>query len=192
MDKEGAVLSTVNRRSVEGFKDAVTKAQAYVDLVNKTDRTPAEELKLIEAQLGMGKISGDEALGRLDGVEGADEAAVTQLRAAIEAKAFDSEIETALQSAGRPTSQAEADATIAKLGASFWESYEAGKRPSSGSEIETPFYSVLMQYGINSKLAGPARAGFDKINALHGSNPQAKAQIDKFRKMVEEVEAGSK
>ncbi|MCA8926126.1 MAG: hypothetical protein KDD82_30245 [Planctomycetes bacterium] len=192
MDAKGDVLSTVQNRSVAGFRAAVETAQAYVDLATKEDRTPAEEVQLIEAELGLGKTTPADALKRLDGLTGADEAVVKKLRDTIAAKEFDAVITKRLEGIRQASSQEEADAIVAEIGAEFWEAYQAGKRPSDDMQTATTFYSLLMQYGIMKKNAGSARAGLDGIVAMHGDNPQAKPQIEKFRKQVEEVEAGSK
>lgn len=190
MNAEGDVLSVVQRRSVEGFRAAVEAGEAYQALKSKADRTPDEELELIQMDLDLGNAKPAEALERLQGLEGADPEKVSALEAKLEAVAFDATIDEVLQSAGQPTNEAEQQAAIKKIGTTFWEHYQAGKRPSGAMQASTAFYSLLMQYGLNEKLVEPARAGLDGIVELHGSNPQAKAQIEKFRKEVEALEAG--
>ncbi|MEZ6188839.1 MAG: thioredoxin family protein [Planctomycetota bacterium] len=188
MDAEGGVLKEVEDRSVESFRAAIEDAKAYQTLAAKADRTPAEDLQLLELDVALGRVKGDEALARLETLEGVDAGEAEALRAEIEHKAFDATVLGILEAAPQPTNEAEQKAAIKQIGEQFWAHHQEGKRPSDDM-LKTPFFSLIMQYGINEGLAGAARAGYDGLFALHGDNPRAKAQFDTFREQVEAVEA---
>ena len=55
MDAEGGVLAVLNARTVDGFKDMMKRGAEFQALVAKKDRTPAEELSVLKAELGLGR-----------------------------------------------------------------------------------------------------------------------------------------
>ncbi|HBP17504.1 MAG TPA: hypothetical protein DEA08_06895 [Planctomycetes bacterium] len=194
MDEQGEVITKPAGRSVKAFEKGAQQVGSFMKLRNKADKSDAEKVELLTLEIGFGTVSADEARKRAKELEGSlDDAAKAKLAEGmkvLEARDFEKEIKAALPKK-RPASQEEAKAVLTKLGEKFWADYQAGKRPTNNPQGPgQTFYQVMVQYGMQTKQAGPARAGYEGLEKIFGGFKQARPQLDRLKKQVEELEAG--
>lgn len=194
MDERGEVITQPAGRSVEAFEQGAAQVGGFLRLRNKADKSPADQAELLSLEIGFGSVSSAKARERAKALEGSlDEAGRAKLAEALkilDARDFEREVKAALPKK-RPASPEEGKAVLAKLGEKFWAAYQAGKRPTHSPQgAGQTFYQVLVQYGLGTKQAGPARAGYEGLEKIFGGFKQARPQLDRLKKQVEGLEAG--
>ncbi|RMG19075.1 MAG: hypothetical protein D6731_00405 [Planctomycetota bacterium] len=176
MDAEGDVLGKPAGRDVASFERGAKTAQAYLDLKNKADRTPAEEAELLAAEIGLGKVSVAEAEKRMQGLE-LDEAGKQKIEAAL----------TDLRILERVKSLRQGDmAGIAAAGKAYYEMYQAGQRPQ-GDEAFQAFYMLIMRYGQSEKDPDIFEVGLKAMKDKFGHLPQAARFFEAQEKALAEL-----
>lgn len=187
MDAEGNVIGKPMGRSVSSFEEGAKKAQAYLDLLNKKDKTKAEQLQLLEQQLDLGTIKAKAAKAKVKelGLDDAKQAELAKKIALLAKKEVDKEIGGLLAKAGI-RSRADVPTKGPALGEKYWKLYQAGKRPHAKSAANY-FYFFLIQYGLKAEKVKPVEIAIDAIEKLFGE--RAKPFVAMQRKKLEELKA---
>lgn len=193
MDAEGNVLCEPAGRGVKDFESGEQKVGAFLELKAKPDKSDAEQVELLILEIEFGTAKPEDARKRAKELEPKLDAAtkkkLAEGLAVLEKRAYDKEVQE-LFAKHRPRSREEAQKVVAQLGPKLWEDHQAGKRPTDDPQGAGQLvYQVLLQYGLENKVAPAARAGYAGLEKLYGRYPQARAKLDQVKKQVEALEA---
>lgn len=154
----------------------------YLALKNKQNPTAAEQAKLLEAELEMGKVGYAEAKERRAALEGLS----AEQAAKLDAELVNLEVMDILDRApNEPPAGADVKAWQQEqrvaLGKQFHAMLQQGRTPT-GEEAYQPFYILIMDYAVEAKDPASFEAALGKMRERFGENPNAAG----FFKMQEE------
>ena len=182
MDAEGGVLAVLNARTVDGFKDMMKRGAEFQALVAKKDRTPAEELSVLKAELGLGRLKPEEARARATALKGLDEAAKKELDGLL--LGLDIRAEMA-----KITRENAKEGRIA-AGKAFAEMWKAGREPTDEDTVQ-PFFILMLDYAESIPDAALFEKALGELQERFGDKPQAAGFLKKQEERLAKLKGGA-
>ncbi len=186
MDAEGEVTAELSDRTVAGMRKMVETGAAYARLRTKKDRTNAEEIQVLEAEIGLGKVDVDDAKKRIGGLK--DVAPADRKR--LDGLLVDLEIKGVLDEAnGRQVnSREESNALRIELGARFAAMWKAGKEPT-GEQYVQPFYILMLEHAVKEVEPALFEKALDVLKKKFADEPRAAGFLEMQQKRLDELKA---
>jgi hypothetical protein len=179
LDAEGDVLGFPPDRTVEAFEVGARLAATWRRLKAKQAPTPEEQVELLLAEIGLTKISLEQAEKRRAAIEG-----VTREQAArIDAALVDMRVLHMVRALTIQTPQ-----TAVELGKRMYAMFREGQRPRWNLAFQR-FYGYIMAYARSAKDADAFAAALDAMKQRFGHVAQAKEFFDAQEKVLERLRA---
>jgi len=177
LDASGKEVGKPSSRSVEGFDSTLSDIKALDVIREKIKKgVPGLEAPLLLREMNMDAISFEDAAKsrkRLTKPKKMKAKAWKEMLAEIDGKMVNLEVGDLIQNAGRDKEKNEA------LGKIFYAMAKDGK--SVSGRIVFPFWRGAMDVAREKKDAVVFEAGLKALEAEFGSNPRARADLDKWK-----------
>ncbi len=162
MDAGGEVVAGLEDRTVEGFRAMMKRAGEFETLLAKKDRTPAEEVRYLAAEIRLGRVKADAARARAAALKGLAEAAKKELDGLL----LGLDIRAILDGIKDPAARLAA-------GRAFAEMWAAGRVPGGDDAGFQPFFVIMLDHAEAVKDAALFEKALGKMREKLGSEPRA-------------------
>lgn len=180
MDAEGEVVGGVQDRSVEGFRAAMAQAVEFTTLRAKKDRTPAEDLRFLSAELRLGKVKNADARERANALKGLDDAGKKALDAFLLGLDIRDVRETIKSPAPEPRIAA---------GKKFAEMWAAGREPALDDDVYPDFFALMLDHAEAVRDPALFEKALGKIREKFGDKPFAANFFKRQEARLEKLKA---
>jgi hypothetical protein len=176
LDEEGEVISSPNGRSVDAFRAGAAAAQAFLDLRNLENPTPAQQVELFLTELDMGRLNLAEANERKAGLS-----LTAEQEAQVAEALTDLEILAMLEE-GQPRTP-DAQAALGRRYKALWDD---GRRPN-GQRAKEVFYIMLLEAGFADGDADLFEGALGELRTEFGGNPRARQFFQQQEQRLEQL-----
>jgi len=178
MDSEGEVVGQPSGRTVAEFQAGARDVQTYLDLRGKDGLSTADQVRLLVAEISLGKLELAAAESRRDGI--ADLTA--EQKADIDGYLTDLRVMNLVQ-----TRQPRDEASAAEVGKVVYEEmFKKGLTPRG--QGYQPYYILLMRYGESAKDVEAFKAGLEGMKARFAGVPQMKRFFDQAEESLKRLQ----
>jgi hypothetical protein len=179
MNAEGDIVANIKARTPEGFAGMMKDGQEFQTLMDKEERTPAEESELFLKRLGMSHFDLGEAK--------AEAARLTEVSEENQLKIDDAILGLEIQEHAPKGRSKEAASASGKI---YADMYANGRMPTGGRPLEI-FFICILQYAEDEGNATLFEAGLAKLKDAFGSNPRAAGFFAAQDKRLEALKASA-
>jgi len=183
LDASGKKVGKPSNRSIEGFRGTLSDIAALDELRARIAKgEKGLKASLLLREMNMDAISFEDAAKCRKGLKKPSKmksAAWKELLADIDGRMVNLEVGDLIKNAGRDK------AKIESLGKTFYAMAKDGK--SVSGRIILTFWRGAMEVARDKKDATVFEAGLNALEAEFGSNPRARADLDKWKSELEEM-----
>ncbi len=164
MDAGGGVVAVLEDGTVAGFRAMMKQGAEFIAFSSKKDRTTAEEVRLLTAEIKFCRVNAADARAREGAIKGLDAAGKKDLDGLI----LGLEIKAELGKITGPDL-----ALKVAAGKAFAEMWKAGKEPDPDGEQFQPYYILMLDHAEAVKDVALFEKALGKVRAKFGDKPQA-------------------
>lgn len=183
MDAEGDVLGEPPGRSVQAFEGMAERAQRYLDLRRKSEKSSAEEAELFSLEVGFGRLTLDQARAKRArlALPPEHDARLAQVIRSVEASQAVEEASETLRQRGDLETKGPA------IGERLYRDFlEKGAAPHD-PRLRVSFHALIVEYGIQRKVLPAAEAAVAGLKQELGDDPRARDFLQELDARLERL-----